>query len=316
MARKGCLSLRDQATAILIALGVLWGSSFLFIKVLLDDISPLEIVTGRLVLGTAAVLPIVLYQRRALSRRPAVLGQLTIMALGANVIPFALIAWAEEHIDSGLAAVLNSTMPLFTALFAAAALSEERFTATRLLGLVSGFVGVVVLVGGDILDLHESSVQGQLAVIGAAACYGATAVYARLLLRSEDPVSLSAIQLIIATMIAIPFMFAVDGTPGYGSLGVKWLALIPLGALATGMAYVIYLWLVDNVGAVRASLVTYVVPVVALLLGWAVLDETLGLSTVIGGALIAGGIAAVMRGEAPSSQRTPVRIETTARGPR
>jgi drug/metabolite transporter (DMT)-like permease len=298
--------MRDRATLLLIALGAVWGASFLFIKVLLEEISPAEIVMGRLLLGTAAVLPIVIYQRRSLRRSPAVMGKLAIMALGANILPFILIAWAEEHIDSGLTAVLNSTMPLFTALFAAAVLAEERFTSGRLIGLLAGFAGVVILVGGDLFELHESSVQGQLAVIGAAACYGATAVYARLLLRSEDPVSLSALQLVIGTFLALPLMFALEGQPAFASLSAKgWLALLPLGVIATGIAYVLYIWLVDNIGAVRASLVTYVIPVVGLLLGWAVLDEALDISTLAGGVLIAGGIAAVLRGDAPAPQRSP-----------
>jgi len=242
-------------------------------------------------------------RRKPLPNSPSLLARVSLMALLSNVAPFALIAWGETHIDSGIASALNSTMPLFTALFAAAVLDEERFTPGRLAGLIAGFAGVVVFAGRDIMQVTDSGVLGQLAVVGASACYGAGAVYARTLLRSEDALSLSALQLVLGTLLTIPLVLAVDGAPDY-SLSLKgWLSLLALGIVGSGFAYVVYLWLVDNVGSVRASLVTYVIPVVGLLLGWAVLDEQIGLGTAAGTALIVLGVASAMRGQAPTSQR-------------
>ena len=297
--------MRVRAVVALLALGSVWGSSFLFIKVIVEEIAPLELVVGRLALGTLAVWPVLLYRRLPLRRSPTLLAKVAVLALLGMVAPFALIAWAEVHIDSGVASVLNSTMPLWTSLFAAAVLLEERFTAGRVAGLAGGFVGVIVLTGGDIWRVTENDVLGQLAVVGASMCYGAAAVFARTLLRSEEPLSLSAIQLALATALTIPIALAVEGVPDLSGLSAKGaLALVPLGLLGTGLGYIAYLWLVDNTGSVRASLVTYVVPVVGLLLGWAVLDEGIGVNTLVGAALIIVGVAAVVSsGSAPTAQR-------------
>lgn len=295
--------MQSRAPAVLLALGGVWGASFLFIKVAVDEISPLELASGRIFFGALAVVLVMAIRRKPLRYDPSLLAKVAFMGLFSNVVPFTLIAWAEVHIDSGVASVLNSTMPLFTALFAAAILAEEHFTVGRLAGLMVGFLGVVALSGGDILRITDSDVLGQLAVVGASACYGAGAVYARTLLRSEDPLGLSALQLILGTLMAVALSLAVEGTPDYSMSAKGWLSLLALGVVGSGFAYVAYLWLIDNLGSVRASLVTYIIPPVGLLLGWSVLDEPIGLGTILGAALIILGIATVMRGQAPASQR-------------
>jgi drug/metabolite transporter (DMT)-like permease len=224
-------------------------------------------------------------------------------------VPFTLIGWAEEHIESGTASVLNSSMPLFTALFAAVVLMEERFTAARAAGLTLGFLGVAVLTGGGVSDLGDSSLLGSLAMIGAAACYGAAAVFARTLLRQHDPLGLSGAQLAVGSLLLLPAVFATDGVPDYSLSVEAWLSLLALGVAGTGIGVAMYMWLIDNVGSVRSSLVTYVVPVVGLFLGWAVLDESIGAHTIVGFVLIIAGVAAVMRGQAPSRQRLPLAAE-------
>lgn len=293
-----------RALAVLIALGSVWGASFLFIKVVVEETSPAALVEGRLFFGFLVVAAMLAYRGGPFRWSTSLLLGVGAMAVFSNIIPFLLIAWAEERIDSGVAAVLNSTMPLFTALFAAVILAEERMTAGRVAGLVLGLLGVVVLTGGDIVHVTDSSVAGQLAVVASAACYGVGAVYARILLRSDDPLSLSAWQLAAGTLLALPVLMVLDGgRPDY-SLSVEgWLSLLALGAFGTGFGYVAYVWLVDHAGSVRASLVTYVIPVVGLFLGWAVLNESLGANTLVGAALIIAGVASVMRGQAPASQR-------------
>jgi drug/metabolite transporter (DMT)-like permease len=152
---------------------------------------------------------------------------------------------------------------------------------------------------------------GQLAVVGAAACYGVGAVYARNLLRQQDPLALSGGQLLVGALFLLPALVAVRGAPDYSLSAEAWLSLLALGVLGTGIAIVVYLWLVDNVGSVRSSLVTYVIPIVGLFLGWAVLDESVGVGTVLGAALIIGGVAAVLRGQAPSSPRIPTAADVS-----
>jgi drug/metabolite transporter (DMT)-like permease len=294
-----------RALGVLLALGCIWGSSFLFIEVLVDETGPMEVATGRLAIGAAAILGFVALRKVPMRWTPSLVASACMLALAANVLPFALIAWGQEHIESGTASVLNSTMPIFTSVFAAALLVEERFTRARMAGLLLAFVGVVALTGNDVLDITESSVLGQFAVIGAAACYGVGSVFSRRLLRTTDPMSLSALQVAAGTVLSLPILFAVSGTPDYGLSIEAYLSLLALGAGSTGIAYVAYLWLIHVVGSVRASLVTYIIPIVGLFLGWAVLDEGVGVNTLLGSAIIIAGVAIVMRERAPAGE--PIR---------
>jgi drug/metabolite transporter (DMT)-like permease len=296
---------QSNAILLLVALGCTWGASFLFIEVLLDEISPIEVVAGRLALGAVAVIGYMLARRLRLQWTPSLLVRMVPIAILGNILPFALISWGQESVDSGLASVLNATVPISTAAIGAIFLAEERFTTGRLIGLLLGFAGIVVLTGDDILNITDSAVQGQLAIIAAGVCYAGSSTYSRTLLRSFDPASLSAIQLTIATLICIPLVFLIEGSPTYGSMNLEaCAAILALGLGGTGLAYIVYLWLIEHMGTVRASLVTYIVPIVALFLGWLVLDETIGLNVILGAALIIVGVASVMRGQAPGSQRT------------
>jgi drug/metabolite transporter (DMT)-like permease len=301
-----------RAPAVLLALGGVWGASFLFIKVLVDDTGPLEVATGRLCIGAVAILTFIRLRRLAIPATPSLVAKVGVLALVANIAPFALIAWGEEHIESGTASVLNSTMPLFTAVFAVAILPEERFTKSRAAGLVVGFVGVLVMTGDEAFDLTSSDVLGQLAVILSSACYGVGSVFSRTLLRSTDLLGLSALQVAAGAVLSVPILLAVEGSPDYSLSIEAWLCLLALGAGSTGVAYVAYLWLIDVTGSVRASLVTYVIPVVGLFLGWAVLDESIGLNTLLGSALIIGGVAMVLRGGSPGTQARAVPRAVTA----
>lgn len=292
-----------RAIFVLLLIGGIWGSSFLFIKVLVDEVSPVEVVLGRLFFGMLAIAAFVIWRRRPLEVTPILALKVGLLSIISNIMPFGLIAWGEEHIDSGIAAVLNSTMPIFTSVLAAAFLIEEKFTVARLGGLLLGFAGVVVLTGDDILNITDESVLGQLAIVGAAACYGVGAVYARSLLGSHEPAPLAMLQVTIALALSVPLVFVVEGTPDVTLSLEATLSVLGLGLLGTGVAYVLYFWLIDNVGSVRSSLVTYIVPAIALVLGWLVLDESIGLNVLLGAALIVAGVASVMRGQAPSVRR-------------
>lgn len=295
--------MRLNPVAVLVALGCVWGTSFLFIKIIVEEVSPLELVLGRLFFGSLAVHLVIRLRRLRIDRSPSMLGKVAVMALVSNVTPFALIAWAETRIDSGVTSVLNSSMPLWAALFAAVVLVEEHFTLSRIAGLLTGLAGVAALAGGDVLNIAEGSVVGKLAVLGAASCYGAGAVFARVLLRTQEPLALSGLQISLATLLTVPLLFAVEGVPDYALSGKGWLSLMALGVLATGIGYIAYLWLVDELGSVRGSLVVYITPAVGLLLGSAVLSEPIGPNTLVGAALILLGVWSVLRGQAPAPQR-------------
>ncbi len=299
-----------RAPVLLVALGCTWGASFLFIKVIVEDVPPVELVAGRLFFGAVSVMAFILLTKHELRWSPGIPRKMAIQAVGSNILPFWLISWGEQHINSGTASVLNSTVPIFTAVFAAIFLIEERFTTGRLIGLLLGFAGIIVLTGDDALRITDSDVLGQLAVVAAAACYGAAAVYSRTLLRDNDPVTLSALQLLMGTAFCVPLLLVFEGMPAYGSMGLDaWGSLLALGLGGTGIAYIVYLWLIEHTGSVRASLVTYIVPVIALFLGWVVLDESLGLNVIAGAAIIVLGVATVMRGQGPARVR---RLEAAA----
>lgn len=294
-----------RAPAALLALGGIWGSSFLFIKVIVEEVSPLELVAGRLALGAMAVTVALLWRRRPTGWTPGLLARVSVVAVVSNILPFFLVATGEEHIDSGAASVLNSTMPIFTAVLAAVFLPDERLTVGRLVGLLLGFAGVAALAGRGVTRLTDADVLSEMAVVGAALCYGLGSVYARTLLRQQDPLALSALQLGLSALIVLPLVFIVEGRPQTSLSPEATLSLLALGLGGTGAAYIGYLWLIEVAGSVRASLVTYIIPLMALFLGWAVLGESIGLNTIAGFALIASGIAAVMRGQTPPRLSRP-----------
>jgi drug/metabolite transporter (DMT)-like permease len=298
-------SLNAKALVVLVVLGGLFGSAFLYMKVLVDEIAPIEIVAGRLSLGALVVFAIIAVRGKALSFTPATVATVSLLALLDSVIPFTLIAWSETKIDSGVASVLVSTMPMFTVVIASIAFPDERLAPVRLLGIPLGFLGVVTLTGGDVLDITSENAVGQLAVIAAAGCYGVASVYAKTLLKTHDALSLTGTKLAAGAVMAAVATAITQGVPAYGALSVEGvLALLALGLLSTALAFLLYFWLVRTAGSVYASLVTYIVPVFGLLLGWAVLGEAIGLSTAFGAVLITAGVGAVMYGSAAQSWLT------------
>ncbi|MDY7228337.1 DMT family transporter [Hyalangium rubrum] len=278
----------------LIRLGVLaciWGASFLLIKLALGGLSPIQIVLGRLTAGAVVLLIVALSQRKTLPREPTFWLHLTVMALVANIIPFFLFGWGQLRISSSLAGVLNATTPLFTMILAGLFLPEERFSSARISGLLLGFVGVAVIINPWHSGQAMDSIAGQLACLGAAVCYGVSFVYARKFItgRRLAPVALSAGQISLAALllwIAAPGIARgeMNLTPVVvGSVGI-------LGAIGTGVAYLLVYRLVEETGATSASLVTYVIPIVAVTLGVLVLDEPLSWRLFAGAGLVITGV--------------------------
>ena len=286
--------MRPRELVVLLLLGTTWGSSFLFIKVGVEDLSPLMLVEGRMLLGAASVVITAYALGISLPRSRRLWLDVTIMAVLSNVVPFALIAWAEQHIASGTASVLNASMPLFTAMLAPFFIAEEGMTTSRAAGVLTGFLGVAVFSGADLSDIGSNAL-GDLAAVAAAACYAVGAVFARLRFSGEHPLSLSAGQLVAGLVLLTPVAAVVGAREGISLHVDSGLSLLALGVFNTGFAYVMFLWLLAEAGAVKASLVTYVIPVTGLLLGWAVLNETIGLTAFGGLVLIVAGIALVNR---------------------
>ncbi len=277
------------------------------IRVAVEGLSPFTLVSIRLFFGAMFLFSIIWIWKLAIPRSRTLWMHLVVMAIIGNAIPWTLISWAGQHIDSGLSAVLNSTTPLFTILFTVAAFNSERLTWPRFGGVVIGFAGVATLTGADVTDLTSASIQAQLAVLFSSICYGLAFAYARRYIRAE-PIVLAGMQILLAFLIITPFAIAF-GNPTASTLSPAIvLSAIGLGLLPSGVAYILYYRLIRDVGATMASYSTYLIPVIGLVLGWLILDEQVGLQSIAGVVLILSGLAlATMlhRDAGPVQQETP-----------
>ncbi len=274
---------------LLLALSAIWGSSFLFIKLGVDELEPAVVAFGRLLVGVAILLPIAAARGGLGLLRPHLR---TVAVLGAlnNALPFWLLGFAETRIDSGLAAVIQAAAPIFTVVLAIRLDPTQRATGARLAGIGVGFVGVALLVGMQ----SGGQVVGALAVLGAALCYAVSALFAGTRGRSVPTLHLAAGQLACGMLLIAPIglLQLPAAAPGVDTL----LAVAALGALGSALAYVLYFALIARAGASRAILVTYLVPAFALVYGAAFLDEQVtatalgGLVLVLAGTTLATGV--------------------------
>jgi drug/metabolite transporter (DMT)-like permease len=272
----------------LIALAAIWGSSFMFIKVAVEELAPAEVVFGRVLVGALTLLPavpFVLGWRRTLAELRRFAWPLLVLAVFNASIPFWLLAWSEKRLDSGLAAVLQASMPLFTALLAFGFSHGDRVTGGRLFGVVIGFFGVVLLVGAQ----PRGDVLSALAVLLTALCYAGAALYAGARLREAAPIVTSLGTLTIATLTMLPLGLAQlpEDMPSWKAIG----SIVALGALGLSVAYLLYFAIIAGAGASYAALVTYLVPALALGYGAIFLDEAITASALGGLALILAGVA-------------------------
>jgi drug/metabolite transporter (DMT)-like permease len=286
----------------LLALAAIWGSSFMFIKVAVEELTPGVVVWGRVLVATLALVPAIPFAigwGRLGSELRRYAFPLFVLALFNASIPFWLLAWSEQRLDSGLAAVLQASTPLFTALVALGFSRSDRVTGARLVGVVIGFFGVVLLVGAQ----PSGDVLSALAVLLTALCYAASALYAGTRLASAPPFVTSFGTLLVATLTMSPLGLAQlpDQVPGWKATG----SVIALGAVGLAVAYLLYFGLIAGAGANYAVLVTYLVPALALGYGAIFLDEPITASALGGLALILAGVA-LGTGTLRLPRRTPV----------
>ena len=289
----------------LIVLASIWGASFMFIKVMLDELSPVEVGWLRLGSGALLIMAVVAVRRTPLPRDGRYWRSTLVVGALGSAVPFFVIPLAEEEISSQLAGILNGAMPLWAAILAHVALVEERVDRIGAAGLLVGFVGLAIVIGPGIFDLGDATTQGALLMIAAALSYAASAVWVRRRLRGVDSTLLAGNQTWLAFIFLTPWAIA-GGVPNPAELpaNVLWSALA-LGFLATGVGYLIYYWLLATLHATQASLVTYLAPVAAVFWGWAVLDESLGRGAWPGLALILLGMYLVNRPAAQPAADTP-----------
>lgn len=281
--------------AMLLNLSVLWGGSFFFTNVALSALPPFTLVVLRVGLAALilnAVLPLLSFRMpRGVRIWAAFLG----MGLLNNAVPFCLIVWGQTHIASGLAAILNATTPLFTVVAAHVLTFDERMTGNRIAGVLVGLAGVAVMVGPAVLKGLGTDLLAQVAVLGAALSYACAGIFGRRFQRmGVPPLTTAAGQVTASTLMLLPVSLAVDRpwTLPMPSASV-WGAILGTAALSTALAYVLYFRILATAGATNLLLVTFLIPVSAILLGAVVLGERLDPQHFIGMALIGCGLAAI-----------------------
>jgi drug/metabolite transporter (DMT)-like permease len=276
------------------ALGFMWGSSYFWIKIGVATLEPWTLIAGRLGIGLLVLASVVALAREPLPRDLRLYGHLVVLSVISIALPFFLITTAEQTVDSALAAIINASVPLFAIVIAALVLHDEPITVNRLVGLVVGFVGVVVLVGRgfDAIGRGES-VYGELALVASSISYGAGAVYARRYVRGLRPMIPAMFQVGFAFVIAALFAVAVEHPLATDVRPDTVASIAWLGILGSGFAYIAFFRLIGRWGATRTSLVAYLLPVVGILLGVFVLNEQIDARILVGTALVIGGVALV-----------------------
>ena len=270
----------------LLALAAIWGSSFLFIEIALRDLAPSTLILLRMASGAVALAVYIKATRHSFSVLRGWFWPLALLGLANTAVPFFLIAWGQQYIDSGLASIFNASAPLFTALFAIAYDHSQRATGLRLVGILVGFSGVVLLVGFE-LSGGERAVAGGLAVVAASACYAIGGLYAGRRFAGMPPSLLAFGGLVWSTAFVLPFGVAQASSIGWEAA----LSVLYLGVAATGVGYLLYFGLIAGAGASKAVLVTYLVPSLALVYGAVFLDEEVTAVALGGLVLVLAGVA-------------------------
>ena len=280
------------------ATSVIWGSSFLFIRLAVEHMPPATVVFGRTLFGAAFLVPLAA-SRQAFRGVRAVIVPVIVVTVLDMAAPTFLTAWGEQHVSSSVAGILTATDPLFTAVLALWLVRSEVPNRKRTVGLIIGFVGVVALLG---IDLRGSAVEllGAGAVILSALGYASAALLYRRWLADQAALAVTALMTAISSVAFLP-PAAID-LPAHIPPASSILALITLGIVNTGVAYWLFYLLIDEAGAATASVITYVMPVVALFLGIGLLGEQLTIGTVAGLILIALGAWLATGRQAPQAR--------------
>jgi drug/metabolite transporter (DMT)-like permease len=291
--------------AMLLGLAAVWGASFMFIKIGDRELQPITLVGFRMGLGALTLLPIVLATvgaRRTLRDLRAAAVPLIVTGLVNSAIPILSITWAETRIDSGLTAIIQASAPLFTAGLALRFSRDQRVRGSRLAGLVVGFAGVALLVGGR----PSGQIVAALAVVFSAVCYAAAALYAGRRLGGISPLVTALGTLTAATLATLPI--GLFELPSHMTGWKVTASVLTLGIAGTGVAYILYYGLIAGAGASRAILITYLVPTFAVVYGAVLLGEPVTAVAIGGLALVLGGVGL---GTGALRLRRPGRLAST-----
>ncbi|MEH6630833.1 MAG: EamA family transporter [Halopseudomonas aestusnigri] len=283
---------------LLVLLGAIWGSSFFLIKITLETVSPITLTAFRLFFAFLTLAALMFVLGKKFPTDLITWRRYILIAVTGNIVPFILISWGELHIESGMAAILMSVVPLTALIVAHFWTDDEKMSLPKIIGTLVGFAGVILLVGPEVLEGLGDSVLGQLAVAFASFCYGATSVYARKTgLVKLDPIVNGSAILLCAAIMAIPMAFVLEDPlaldPSLQSVG----ALISLAVLSTAIAYIILYYLLGTAGANFTALNNYLVPVFGMIWGFVFLSESYDTEAFIALAIILFGIIITQLGK-------------------
>ena len=279
----------------LITLATVWGGSFLFNAILVAELPVITIVAIRVTVAALALWGFVRITGRKIPTSPQVWWALLILGVLNNAIPFSLIVQGQTQITSGLASILNATTPLFTILVAGFFLTDERFSVLRVLGVVGGFSGVILMVGPEALGGLGDDFWAQLCALGAALSYGFASVFGRRFRELRvDPVMVATGQVTMSSLVLWPIALWIDGPQDIMGLSFNAAAsMFGLAVLCTSFAYILYFRILERAGATNISLVTFLVPISAIILGVLVLGERIFIKEIMGMTLIGMGLAII-----------------------
>jgi drug/metabolite transporter (DMT)-like permease len=280
--------------SLLVLLSVLWGVSFYFFKVLIAELPTLTIVLGRVGLAALLMNLLILLKGDSMPASPRLWGAFFVMGLLNNVVPFILIVWSEIRISSGLASILNATTPIFAVLAAHFATANEKLNWAKGVGVLFGFLGVVVLMGPSMLvNVSRDQVPADLVCLLAAFILALAGIYGRRF-KGTPSLTVATGQVTASTLVLLPITLVVDRPWNLPSPSMHgWEALTGIAALSTALAYVIYFRVLATAGATNTMLVTFLVPISAILLGVVFLKEAFTAQTLEGMLLIGVGLAAI-----------------------
>jgi drug/metabolite transporter (DMT)-like permease len=249
----------------------------------------------RILIGILGLLIYLVITKTSLPTDRQTWTQLTILGLINNALPYLLISWGEVYIDSAVAAILNSTAPLFTMILAHLFLSDDPLSKRRVVALGVGFVGIIILVERDLNGTFSDGLLGQLAVLLAAMFYAVSSIYARRITLNQSPAVRAILPLLGADLLLWMVTPLAESPLHLPRLPLTWMAVLWLGVMGVSLAYILYFYLLHSVGPTRTVLVTYVFPLVGVILGVLFLGEKLDWNLIAGGLMIIGGIILVNR---------------------
>jgi drug/metabolite transporter (DMT)-like permease len=281
--------MRPIEWTMLLILSVIWGASFFFIKVALSGFDPFTVVFIRVALAAIVLVCVVYVRGLRLPASPRVWGALFVLGAINNALPFSLIAWGETRIDSGTAAVFNATTPIFVGILAHFFTADEKLTPGKVVGMLVGFFGVYLMMSPEFRGGVSWRGLGQVAVLGAAASYAASGVFAKRF-KDQPPIVTAAGMLIGASILIMPLAILNDAPwscPPLEAVG----SLVTLAVVGTAAAYVIFFRILSTAGATNVLLVTFLVPIGALVLGVTILKEIVRWEELVGMGLIFLGLA-------------------------